>query len=810
MAKVSNSSTISYPDDFVSSKQKLTDEWQLKYNRAAWSEMEQDQSFNLDSRIARFVASRKLAEGLRSLESITEIFSQGMDMTYLNVNDAVSTPLPKLLKIATRTVYNQAYKPQAVAVDSLSEGKASNRRAEILNDMKMEEMRVAMEQIGVEGVINKPKKDLPKDNKELEIHMQMNPKLGTVVAIEYLIRQGFMQNMMPNIEKKIAKDLIDLKWGCGRVYFDGDLNLRMAYVDPARLILSHIYKEDGEDARHIGELLDVPITELREMIQDKYPEEDVRWIAENVSDQYRSGWSFGNEKYYDNLHRDQSEYNNHTVQVVHLQVKQFDNHVYLKKPKKNGGFRIEKKAPGYELPKDGDNEGKEIKRKGVQAIYEGYWVVGTDYVFGWHRKEEAFRNRLNGKWFGTAMFDYVLMAPNIYDMENKSIAEQCRYHDDQMVLLELKMQQYLIMADPPGYEYDVDRLRGAIAGMGLGDIDPIDMINIKAQTGRLFSSSRGEDNELLTQSATANKLESGLDQSLQLIAELYNGSLAKMKEVIGVNDAVDGSQPDKKALVQVQQLAAEGHKAALSDVNEAFQTIIRGLADRVAKGFQTQIRSGVNVKEIENSIGKLNLIEITSKDIEAADFDIGIQMMPTQYDVEKLEMKLQEMTTGGMIAPEDGFIVMRIADESTTMGEQMLAYLSKKFREEQQANQQANIEKQSEGNAQVAEMTAQMEAKNIQLRVQGEAEKMQLEKDLDGKMQKADWVEKSKYLVLETEMKERLIKAASESKKGEQQDKDDRDPAIPGGSSEGYDLKKDSIPKEAGKVEPSLGLGINV
>jgi hypothetical protein len=676
--------------------------------------------------------------------------------------------------------------------------------------MKMEEVRQEMEKMGVTDVIEQPKYELPRDTRELDLHLQMNPKMGNVVAMEYLIRQGFMQNKVVDIEKKIAKDLIDLKWACTRVYFDDDGNLRVAYVDPVRLVLPFIYNEDGSDARHIGELLDVPISELREMMDGKYPEKDIRWIAENRSDVHRSGWRFGMEKYYDNLHRDQREYNNATVQVVHFQVKQYDKHTYVKKDIKTGGFRIEKKSPDYQIP-EGKEEGREVIHRGAQAIYEGYWVVDTDYIFGWRRKEEAFRQRLDGKWFGTAMFDYCMFAPNIYDMENKSIAEQCRYHDDQCVLMELKLQQYIIMADPPGYEYDVDRLRGATAGMGLGEIDPIDLIEIKAQTGRLYSSSKGEDGEVLTQANTANKLESGLDQSLQIIQETYNSALAKMKEVIGVNDAVDGSQPDKKALVQVQQLAAEGHKAALSDVNDAFQHIMRETAHRVSLGLQTQIRSGKNVKEIEASIGKLNIMEITAKDIEAADFDIGIQMLPTAWDMQNLEQKLQEMTTAGMIAPEDGFTVMRVAEESVVMGEQMLAYLSKRFREEQQASAEKNIQLQTQGNAEVAQMTEQMKGQNQQMKDAAEAQRIQMEKDLEVRNNKQDWEEKKKYLILETEMKERLIRAASEAKKGEQQDKDDRDPNIPGGSSEayqgegkGYDLDRDSIPMEAGKIEPSV------
>ena len=69
-------------------------------------------------------------------------------------------------------------------------------------------------------------------------------------------------------------------------------------------------------------------------------------------------------------------------------------------------------------------------------------------------------------------FDYVVCAPDIYDMQNKSLIESASYRNKTLINLALKAQQILIQATPPTVAYDVDALNSAIDGMGFGGIKP--------------------------------------------------------------------------------------------------------------------------------------------------------------------------------------------------------------------------------------------------------------------------------------------------------------------------------------------------
>ncbi len=796
MAK-DKSSSLGYPSEFCSHTEKLTDKWALRYIRAAWTEMQNDSHFNIDSRIKRYELNRTISEGLQDLSDVIKTFTQDQDMSHALIDYAVSTPLPKMAKIARRTIYNRPYKPTATPIDSLSVSKSGNKRNELLNDMKMEELRLEMEENGVNGVIPPAKENLPKDKDELEIHLLLNPKMGKAVSYEYLIRQGLMQNGFDKIQEKIAKDLVDNKISATRTYFDSDNNLRVDLVDPVRLISSFVENDDFSDATHIGQIRDVTISELREMMGDKYEEKELQWIADNASKGSRSDWEFGSPKYYKNvLNRDR--YDDKKVQLVHLQVKQYDRVTYIKKGKINGGFRIEKKSYDYETPKNAKRE-REVKHKGAQSIYDGYWVVGTDYVFDWHRKEDSFRDRLNGKWSHTAKFDYVVCAPDIYDMQNKSLIEAASYRNKQLINLTLKAQQILIQASPPTVAYDVDALNSAIDGMGFGGIKPIEMVNIQSQTGRYFFGTRNENGEPISPNqAPIFKVDGGIDSSFREVMEAYNVELSRMRDDLGIPEAVSGDM-DKKAGLGIQQLAAEGHKSSMSDLITAYDYLTSETAKRVYIGLQYQIINGVNVPELEASLGEINMKEISLTEMSKADFDIDIEMLPDQYEIEEIRVDLQRMVETNAISPEAKYSVSRVAKESTKKAEALITLMAKKYRKEQEDSKNKSIELQTKGNAEVAQATAQMEAKNIELKYNLENRNKLAEIEAEANKDKQEWEFKFAYLKAETEDKKELIEKAAEMKETEAENQVDRDK-----KSTGYDISKDSVTKEAGKVEPSV------
>lgn len=786
----------SYPSDFVSSSKKLQKDWILAYCRAAKAEDESNGDYSLSSRADRIVSQRKLAEGQESNENIKKRFAQGSDLSHILMDLDVSSPLPKLVKIAARTIFNNPYKPTAVPVDSLSKNKANIRRNKMIHEMHLETMRETMEANGIEGVIDRPKRDLPADKESLDLHFQMHPKIAESVAYEELINLGFKSNDFEEIKKDVAYDFVRSKFGGTRTYLDNDNNLKIRLVDIAEVITSWVDKKDFSDARHIGERLKIPISELREMAQGELEEKDLHWISENVKNGGTT-WKYGDRKYFPAANG--ARYDNTNVNVWDIQIKTYDNSTHLKKGKKNGGFGIKKKPVDYESPKYAKQE-QEIIHTGVQSIYEGYWVEGTDYVFGWRRKNDAYRERLNKKWSHTADFDYVLIAPDLREMSNKSLVDSARYRVEQMKLLELKAQQFMIQAQPAGFAYDEKALNQAIKGMGFGGMKPLKMINIKAETGSYFYSSSNEIGEPINPNGRPIEFtQSTLDQSIMLLANKYNAELSKLMDEMGVPPIASGGEPDKKALVGIQQLTLEGHKAALNDLKTAFEYVVTQTAKRVYMCYRNLIINKINIPEIEAAIGEVTIEEVKATELNEGDFVIGIEMLPDQFQKEIMNADLQQMVVSGSLAPEDKYEILRVMDESAKKAEVLMSVKAKMFRAEMQKQKEAAINAQTQGNAQVAQMAAQMEAQNTQLKYDLEQRNIIAKLKAEESKDDLDWENKSKYLILETEQKMKLIEKASEEKEGEKKKDEKRER-----KSTGYDIENDSIPREAGRIEPSI------
>jgi hypothetical protein len=799
-----------YPSNFVSTKEKLKNKWFLKYVKAAYNEMERSESFSVNSRTDRFISNRKRAEGLHNRDNVIKQFTQDVELIDLKMDYTVSTPLPKLVSIATRTIYNRAFVPQATPINSTARTKSDLKRKKLKAKMEMEKMRQRLEQNGVEGVdsiVPKPDGFIPDTDEDLELHMELNSKIGESISMEYMIRAGFLKNRMERIQKKVARDLVENKWAVVRVFFDNDNNINIKRVDIVNFIHPIVNEDDFSDARHLGEMMEMPISELRELSQGDLGEKELIDIADNHSISGESNYAFGQKRYYDNVYRDPSTYDDTKVRVVNLQIKQFDTSTYVEKKKRGGGFFFDKKSDDYQVP-EGQEDIKVKHKGGAQAIYEGYWVVGSDYVFGYHKKSDVWRDRLNGRWNLTADFDYCVYAPNIRDMENKSIVEKLTFHDDRLAIIEYKVQQYLIKAAPPGYEYDIDRLKGAIKGMGFGKMKPIDMISLRTQSGHLFSRSVDEMGNPLPYANTANKLESGIDDGLVRLANMYNERLAIMKEVIGSNSAVDGSQPNAKDLVGVQKLAAEGHKAALSDLNEAYEEIITQVARRVCLGLQMQIRAGVNKQENIDMLGEANVKEVTLKDVEGTDFSISIEMLPEAYETEQLAADLQRMVESNppRLAPEDKYIIMRVAKESILKAEKMLSYRSKKFQEREMERAEANAKAQADNQIRIAQETSKANQNEKQfthnLDLVYLKEEYRLKIELEKAKSNFNGQQDRQTEVVKTDGKIEIIERAAEL----EEDSTENSQSLEGGfDRKGLDLEKTTMPPG---VEPDSKVSI--
>lgn len=798
---MSYKSENNFPSTFTSSKEKAGKEYILEFAKDVWSQAEDsDGYYSFENDVERFKNNRRYSEGLNSVEKFKERFSADGDSTYLNMNWMVSTPLPKIVEVMRGQMINQPYKAQFRPVDSLSISEIEKKRRSILAKMKAKEVLGQMEK---EGVVKISKEKLPDDNDELDVYMSTQFKLGQSIAMESLSQAILNDNNYSQIESKNAKNLIDIKKAGCRVYLDQDKNICIKELDPVNIVSSYVKYDDFSDAKFIGEIQYITIDDLRVQAPE-LSEKDLFEIAKNASDDWGNGRFPYSDKYYGAYGINPNRYGQFKTKVLDFEFFSTDDLVYVKQEAKNGGYYYQKKSEDYEPPENPRRK-RTVKRNKVKNVYCGKWVIGTKHLYHYGKKEHIIRDRMNNKYSTNTRLGFIMYAPDIFDMQNMSKVEEAIPYADALIMIQLKMQQFIAKAAPSGYMMNVDAVVGALQGMGMGKMTPVEVRSMTDQIGDVYYKDRHEDGTPITTGRPVERMPNGLDSSLQILGMEYNMALARMKETLGMNDAVDSSQPDKRAAVGVQKISLAAHKNALRTLYGSYLKINEDVVRYISLLAQQLIRKGINKEKYKNWIGEEAVKLIDMGKLPYYDFAITVEMLPDEEDKQKIEEMLVRSLDAGTIKAADVFAVRRLMNEDVDKAELMLAVVEKRRLKE--AQEQAQAQSQMNAEAQAAAAQAAEQAKQLTISAQGEVDKiLQDEKyEWEIKLAKTKGEEERKTELVKGDVKEELIETAADMENNPPPNSTSKPPQKRTPENDGgYNLKTDSIPKEAGRIEPSV------
>lgn len=781
-----NFSESNFPSSFEPQEEKRGKKYILKYAKDLWGAAKKSSSsYSFNTRKDRYINNRKYSEGLQSVEKFKQQFSVTGDNTYLNFDWAVSTPLPKLVEVFRGQMLNQPYKIQFTPVDSLSITEYDTEKKVKLAEMEIQKQLAPLVE---QGVIEK-KTNLPEDNDELEIYMQTNFKLAQSIAMETITKAVLEDNDMDYINDKIAKDLIDLKICAVRVCLDENKNIKIEYIDPVDLVTSYVKRPDFQDVKHVGVMSEVTIDDLRVMSAGQLTEEELFEIAKSVAGRYGNGsWDTVNRRYYDNF--DWERVNTFKVMVLDFEFFSTDDMTVTSVKARNNGFKtLINEEPRNKLAE------RRTKVKKVKNVYMGKYVVGTDYIFDYGLKENIIRERINGKYSTNTTLGFVVYAPDIYDMENKSKVEEMIPYADELIRIQLKMQQIIAKAAPSGYAMNVDAIVEGLQGMGIGGMKPIDARAMRDQIGDIYYRAVREDGTPITPGQPPiTALPNGLDNSIMLLINAYNAALMRMKESIGVNDAIDSSQPDNKALIGIQKLAVAAHKTAMKSLYSTFLRVNEDVARQVSMLAQQLIRKNINKDTFINMVGKETVDQLDVTKLTTSDFSIVVQMLPDAEEMSYLENKIELaiQSQPPMINLQDAFAIRRVMKEDVDKAEQLLAVREKRRRKENMQRSEQMQQQNAQLQAQVAQASEQARMQTEQTKAQLESVNTQLEYDLRLRNDQTMEEEKRKTIALELDVKKELIREAAQAEGDAEKESGDT----------AYD--RISIPKVAGTRMPGV------
>jgi|TARA_R110000824_G_scaffold25509_1_gene88847 hypothetical protein len=698
--------SAAFPDQFASDSVKDTTEYGLQIGQAIQYEWfrRDGGSCRFYSQWAEFNKLRLYARGEQSIAKYKNEISVDGDLSYLNLDWTPVPIIPKFVDIVVNGMNDRLFKVKATAQDAMSAEKRNQFQEMIQSDMIAKPL---LQQINTDfGVdaFQTSEDELPENDQELELFMQMNYKPAIEIAEETAIDTILSANHYNESRKRIDLDITTLGIGIGKhMFLPGD-GVRVEYCDPANVVYSYTEDPYFKDTFYWGEIKTVPITELIK-IDPTLTNDDLSEISK-----YNQSWY----DYYDGAAAyNNSMFSRDTATLLYFNYKTTHSFVYKKKKMSDGTFKVVQKDDQFNPPQEMMDEGEfEKVTKKIDVWYDGVMVMGTNIMLQWKLGENMVRPKSSSQY---AYPNYVACAPKMYKGSLESLVKRMIPFADLIQMTHLKIQQVVSRVVPDGVFIDADGLNEVDLGTG-NAYNPEDALRLYFQTGSVIGRSYTGDGEFNNARVPIQQLTSNSGASkMQMLITNYNHYLDMIRSVTGLNEARDGSSPDPNSLVGVQKLAALNSNVATRHILNASLYITKTLAECLSIRTADVLEYADFKDEFAMQIGKYNLgILQDIKNLYLHDFGIFIEMAPDEEEKAMLEQNIQMALSKMDINLEDAIDIRELAN--IKMANQLLKVKRKAKQEmeqqqkaqEQQMASQMQMQSQKAA-AQLAQQTAQAE-----------------------------------------------------------------------------------------------------
>ena len=335
----------------------------------------------------------------------------------------------------------------------------------------------------------------------------------------------------------------------------------------------------------------------------------------------------------------------------------------------------------------------------------------------------------------------LFVAPRIYKGRIESLVSKCIGFADMIQLTHLKLQQVMSRIVPDGVYLDMDGLAEVDLGNGT-NYNPAEALNMYFQTGSIVGRSLTQDGDMNPGKVPIQELNSSSGQGkIQSLINTYQYYLQMIRDVTGLNEARDGSTPDKSTLVGLQKMAANASNTATRHIKQSSSYLTLRIAENTALKIADALEFPLTAESLTNSISNYNvntLKEIVNLNLH--DFGIFLELEPDDEEKAQLEQNIQVALQSGGIDLEDAIDLRQI--KNLKLANQLLKVKRKAKARLDQENAQANIRAQAESQADANEKIAMNEVQKQeaisgskvqyeQSRTQMEIQKMQIQAQLD-------------------------------------------------------------------------------
>jgi hypothetical protein len=681
----------SFPSQVVSNEEKGTLEYGKQVAQAIefeWFRQGRTNGNRYLTNWNNFHNLRLYARGEQSIQKYKDELSINGDLSYLNLDWKPVPILSKFVDIVVNGISQKSYDIKAYAQDPQSVKKRTEYASKLYEDMIAKDyIESVKETLGIDLYQSPDPTTVPESKEELELKMQLSYKQSIEIAEEESISTVFAQNKYDLVRRRLNMDLTVLGIAAAKTSFNTAEGIKVDYVDPAYMVYSYSEDPNFEDIYYVGEVKAITIPELKKefpYISEKELER-IQNMPGNRS--YITGWG---------------DYDENTVQVMYFDYKTYHNQVFKIKQTDQGLMKAIEKPDTFNPP---ENDNFERVSRTIEVLYNGAVVLGTDTMLKWELAENMSRPYADTT---KVAMNYAICAPRIYKGRIESVVSKCMGFADMIQITHLKLQQVLSRMVPDGVYLDMDGLAEVDLGNGT-NYNPAEALNMYFQTGSIVGRSLTQDGDLNHGKVPIQELNSSSGGGkIQSLIQTYQYYLQMIRDVTGLNEARDGSTPDKNTLVGLQKLAANASNVATRHIVQSSLYLTLKVAENVSLKVADALRFPLTRASLQNSISTYNIKSLDEVvDLNLHDFGIFLELEPDEEERAQLEQNIQVALQSGGIDLEDAIDIRQI--KNLKLANQMLKIKRKVKMERDQKAQQANIAAQADAQAQTAERTAMAE-----------------------------------------------------------------------------------------------------
>ena len=707
-----------FPKQTVSDAEKISYDYGLKVAKAIETEWFNDDNNNNRYRnnYNNFHNLRLYARGEQSIQKYKDELSINGDLSYLNLDWTPVPIIPKFVDIVVNGLAERMYDINCYSQDPFSVSERTEYMNNILRDIKTKEFNNYVEENFGADIRQSSVQELPANEEELALHMQLTYKQSIELAEEQAIRTLLEGNNYELTKKRFFYDLTVLGIGAVKTDFNTSEGLTVSYVDPADLVYSYTESPYFDDIYYVGEVKKIPVNELAK----QFPfleQEDLEDIIKNKN-YHQTNYDQGSTQY--------KEIDNNKVQVLYFNYKTYMNEVYKVKETGSGAEKAIEKDDSFNPPENKEGNFTRLQRA-IEVVYEGALILGTNKLLKWEMAKNMVRPKSD---YNKVKMNYSIVAPRMYKGRIESLVRRITGFADMIQLTHLKLQQVLSRMIPDGVYLDADGLAEIDLGNGT-NYNPQEALNMFFQTGSVIGRSFTQDGDMNPGKVPIQEITSGSGgNKINALIGNYNYYLQMIRDTTGLNEARDGSTPDKNALVGVQKLAAANSNTATRHILQSGLFLTAEVAELLSLRISDIIEYSPTKEAFIQSIGVHNVATLQElENLYLYDFGIFIELSPDEEQKAILENNIQVALAQQSINLEDAIDIREI--KNLKLANQLLKVRRKKKQELDQQMQQANIQAQAQANAQAQQEAAAAEIQKQQALTETKAALAQIEAQLE-------------------------------------------------------------------------------